>query len=738
MARLIYLWLHLKMRAIRICVLIVLFLSGPLILAAQQNAPEEQSACSPSFFSKNGWFLPSSGVIRILVVFAEIEYANPEDNPNKDQNDEWPPHELPKWANELGNPFIPESVEQAVGLTQYFLHASSGKLIILTDYLVNPKNGGIFSAPDANISQLVNVINQDMNKQLITAHGLNAVSDFDFWTLGTKETGPGQEKISPSNEQPAKYDHVMFIWRNKRNANNTGAAHSSGMGAALLGYEANSHSVNTSYHGMPLKLIRHEFSHLILGGNNFHCGGGGHAAPGYFQHLIGGWSILGLHDSSLETWNAWDRQRLGWTVRESPYEITARNEQNTSFVNADLDASNPLHAGIYTLRDFATFGDALRIKLPFLDSKSEFEQYLWIENHQGKAINNIPFDQWQYEDTPCVKGLIPGMYAYMQIDRENRAACKASDVFSGFADYLRPLPANGFWDKRILTDEVFNDCVQYAPSKVFESVLPNALSGSSDLDRLMFDENNNDVLEFNEVSKLFNYVEKSNLNYNANLFALGHSRHAFHMKGNRKIAMETNPSSANMMNWVRTGAQIKQKEKNVRRIYLNGVSLELLNMQDELLSVKVRFDDVEINRPVRWCADEIVLNAIPNPSGFSLVLNSKAEVVIDRGTNPTKMDAPSVFKGEKVFTETTVFRVLKDSGIKMESGSRLILKNGSHFVLENGSRLQLNKKANLRIMKGCTLEIQKGARIIKSNKARVKVDKGASLIVNGEWIELPD
>jgi hypothetical protein len=41
-------------------------------------------------------------------------------------------------------------------------------------------------------------------------------------------------------------------------------------------------------------------------------------------------------------------------------------------------------------------------------------------------------------------------------------------------------------------------------------------------------------------------------------------------------------------------------------------------------------------------------------------------------------------------------------------------------------------------MKGCTLEIQKGARIIKSNKARVKVDKGASLIVNGEWIELPD
>ena len=47
------------------------------------------------------------------------------------------------------------------------------------------------------------------------------------------------------------------------------------------------------------------------------------------------------------------------------------------------------HAGekTFTLRDFVTYGDVIRIKLPYKDSEFASNQYIWLENHQsGKMI----------------------------------------------------------------------------------------------------------------------------------------------------------------------------------------------------------------------------------------------------------------------------------------------------------------------------------------------------------------
>jgi len=694
--------------------------------------------CHPQYFSANGYNLPAKGVFRILVVFGEIEYANPNDDPALAGNLDWPAHQLPAWANQLGNPFPPENIADAVGLTEYFLRASSGEFIVLTDFLINPKNQGIFAVPNADISELVNKVNEQMNHRLVTANGLNDIAHFDLWTLGTKDTGPGLPKLSPSDESPRKYDHVMFIWRNKKNNDNTGASYSYDFRTPLLGFSANTHSINTAFSKMPLKLLRHEFSHLLLGGNNFHCGGGGHAAGGYFQHLTGGWSILGLHDSALQTWNAWDRKRLGWKVAASPFEISAQNVENTKFINADLDAANSNHAGIYVLRDFASTGDALRIKLPFLDAEKEFEQFLWIENHQGFSFNGISHDRWQYEseEIPCVQGLNPGMLAYIQIDRENSSACSANELYSGYADYLRPLPANGFWDREVLKNEEFNDCVQYAETKAYKRIKENSLTGSSDLDRLMVNLNNNEKLEFNEVSTLFNYVEKTGLDFHKHLFALGHSRQIFTPNGNSKISVSSNPSSANMINMVRNGGNPVIGAKNVRRIYLNGISVEIIGMKEGNLTIKVRFDDVEVDKNTRWCADEIVLNPIPN-SEYSLVVKSKTKIEIDRSLTFTRMDKPELYNGKQLFNSKSTFRVLKNAQIKMESKSQLNILNGSYFVLESGSSLTLLSGAQLRISKGSIVEIKKDAKILKHKKAKITVEKGGQLIIDGELQQFP-
>ena len=53
---------------------------------------------------------------------------------------------------------------------------------------------------------------------------------------------------------------------------------------------------------LPFEILKHEFNHLLLGGNNFHSGGGN--APmfqSYFMSLQGGWSMMGAANSSLLT-----------------------------------------------------------------------------------------------------------------------------------------------------------------------------------------------------------------------------------------------------------------------------------------------------------------------------------------------------------------------------------------------------------------------------------------------------
>ncbi|MFN4122502.1 MAG: hypothetical protein ACK4GL_04265 [Flavobacteriales bacterium] len=696
----------------------VIAFMGSTLVSAQQVL----SDCNPVYLSKNGWHLPTEGTLRVLIVYCEIKYENPEEDPTKGGNETWPAGKLPIWANELADPHPPSSAFAAKGLTNYFLHASSGKLIILGDYLKHPIDGQIFSASKFDIRELVNNINEALGSRIITQSGLNDIQHFDNWTLGTPETGPGLPKISPSTEIPSKYDHVMFIWRNRKGADNTGASYNSGFGTKLLGHDANSYSINTTYRDLPFKLIRHEFSHLILGGNNFHCGGGGHAAPGYFPHLMGGWSILGLHDSSLQTWNAWDRQRLGWKTTDSEFEITARNESNTKFVNGDLDALNVAQEGIYILRDFATHGDAIRIKLPNPEAEQSFAQFLWLEFHQGHRKNGIDYDRWQYEhpELTCVSPMISGMMAYMQIDRENRYGCRSQDVFGGHADYLRPMPAHGFWDRMVSNFDEMNDCVQYDYTKPFKLIAPNPLSGSSDLDRLIDDLNSNGKIEFNELSSLFNYVQQTGMGFKKNLFALGHSRHVFTQKTSKRISISTNPSSANMLTMVRNTDSSVKGAKNNRTVYLNGISVTIIEQQADFIKLDIRFADYQIDQNARWCADKIVLQAYDSLSNVELIISKGKTLQIDRSLSNKRLDNPEVINGKPYFNSATHFVVKSGNAIRLQNKSKLIVDNGSTLELELGASIILEGKSKIILRNGGQLRLPKEECIkFNSRKARL-------------------
>jgi len=332
---------------------------------------------------------------------------------------EWPAHELPVWVNNpnLFDWDVPNGTATGL-LTRYFQDASSGNFTVLADYLVPPENYGadIFQVSSASTSAVIAEVNQVWGTTLATAHNFTSVSDFDMWETNTANTGPAQPK-TPGMEVAGVYDHVMFIFRS--GSWDTGFFVPASPGS-LLGHQANTYSVNHAHHGIPIDIVRHELSHALYGGNNFHTGGGGHNSTGeYFITHGNAWSNMGLSGASINSWNAWDRQRMGWKANDQTFAVSARLP-NMAEANGDLDVNDPGDAGTYILRDFVTSGDALRIKLPFTNPTTEYPEFLWVENHQGTALNGNPFDKWNYEPDPCIATMVPGLQMYVQIDKEVR------------------------------------------------------------------------------------------------------------------------------------------------------------------------------------------------------------------------------------------------------------------------------------------------------------------------------
>lgn len=239
-------------KVVKKMLVIALFSAIPVLSFSQFNEEKclydfDQTALMPenpsgSYESKNGWYLPASGTIRLLVVFAEIDYDTGTD-PNPNNQDEWNVGELPSWADDFLDYNIPSGQAQGM-ITRYFQEASFGAYNVIGDYLVkSPNSNEIFSVLNSDCQSqgydkaLINKINQVTNGNFYTGHSLNNVTYFDNWTV----TQIGKEKITPSIDNPHKYDHIVFIWRNRDGYNGTGNTVAGTLNYNLLGYKADSY-----------------------------------------------------------------------------------------------------------------------------------------------------------------------------------------------------------------------------------------------------------------------------------------------------------------------------------------------------------------------------------------------------------------------------------------------------------------------------------------------------------------
>ncbi len=664
-----------------------------------QDRPEQRS--------EHGWYLSPHGTIRILVLFVEIDFdVKPERDPQPQAANHWRKGQLPEWKDRVFDPHpLPLQVAE---VSRYYQDISLGQYIVLGDYidtLITLKESeypGVHQPHSIGTHAV-----KEANKRgiLRTRYGLS-VADFDLWKARGKA---GQPKLLGADD-PHSYDHVMVIVRNSGLGHGAGST-DSGSPGELYGFKSDTQSRFGAANGLPFEILKHEFNHLLIGGNNFHSGGGNAAQfESTFLPLQGGWSMMGASGSSLLTCSAWDRDRMGWMPEGATHRIRARNTLGNE-VNGDLD---PLagDTGLFVIRDFVPTGDALRIRMPFIP-EDRAQQWLWIENHQGMRKNGSPTDRFHWEGVnPCVTGMVePGLFMTMQVGREDRVG---ANIYGGAADYLRPIPANGNFDLYLRGDTLRNSCPFGTNSLYFvrDPSLANPLTGFQEQELPVYDRDGNGTIQRGEHWVPGVRGERGKRDQDLILF--GRPDHAFRMEGVRSIGMCTNPSTANMLTLYSTGSRetYGRKAPNVRTIQLNGIRVDLIDMRnngDALVRVSV--NDTRMVSDQRWCADSIVLPPLRGVDGHSLTIDSGSRLLLDRSRTPTRMDKPDSTKGGPWFSDPTSLTIQPGASVSVEDKATLELKNNSTLHLLPGSRALFGRKASLKIESGSTLVVHGDARL---------------------------
>ncbi|MCB0766729.1 MAG: hypothetical protein KDB95_05925 [Flavobacteriales bacterium] len=661
----------------------------------------------PELRSENGWYLSPHGTIRILVLFVEIDFdAKPEKDPQPNGAEHWHKGQLPTWKDRVFDPF-PMAVQKA-DVSRYYQDISLGRYTVLGDYidtLITLKESEYPGVHQAHSIGMHAVKEANKRGSLRTRHGLT-VADFDLW----KARGRAGEPKLAGPDDPHSYDHVMVIVRNSGLGHGQGST-DSGSPGELYGFRSDTQSRFGAMNDLPFEILKHEFNHLLIGGNNFHSGGGNAAQfESTFLPLQGGWSMMGASGSSLLTCCAWDRDRMGWMPDGVTHRIRARDRSDRE-VNADLD---PLagDTGVYVLRDFVTTGDALRIRMPFIP-EDQVQQWLWVENHQGSKRNGSPTDRFHWEGiNPCVTGVVePGLFMTMQVGREERVG---PSIFNGAADYLRPVLANGNFDLHLRGDTLHNSCPFGTNSLYFvrDPELANPFTGNQEQELPVYDRDGNGKVQRTEHWVPGVRFEQGEPDLDLILF--GRPDHAFRMNGVRSIGMCTNPSTANMMTLFSSNTRTSYGTgaPNVRTIHLNGMRVDLLEMRaNGDAVVRVSTNDTRMSSDQRWCADSIILPPLRGMDGHSLTVLSGNRLLLDRSRTPTRMSPADSSAGGPWFSDPTRLTIAAGASILVEDHATLELKNNSAVHLMPTSRLVLARKARLCLPEGSRIVVHGDARL---------------------------
>ena len=648
--------------------------------------------------SRNGYWFPPRDTLRILLVYAELQ-GDPDD-PVWIRG--WEAGRLPPEPGYLFDHTLSPGEDPKGFLTKYYYQASFGQYVVLADYYPEMVSIDYNSVKSRGFTQVLDSIILIDSEDILTANGYSVNSgDFDY--ISTSSMG------RPKKTEPdSLIDLVMVMWRvnSKLSRNNSAGFCSTSKYMkpvkAMKGMNSYSSFVNKdyTYHG----IIGHEFSHLLLGGNNFHTGGPG-AGTKTFMSDAGGYAMLSSYERSSPVYCSFDRRRLGWKHPDNQFQISARSPTSNEEINADLRYQQDFTHGSneFILRDFVESGDAIRIELPWLNTFSDKinKQWLWLENHQ-KLDGNIDHD----------KASRKGLYAYIQVGKE---ILTGPGTFAGNCNYTWPVSAFGNYD--ICIDEETTEAIVSNDRSNSFTGYNNLIEGAYDLgekDEVIY---RNEVFGTKNIIINGEYPDSSLYNF-ATYPVFGTSMDAF--QAGDKIGIDRNPSAVPVLTY-RTLSSSRARPRppiaeDNRMIHLNGIAVEFLEqLPDGSIKLRIRWDDTRVDGDVRWCGN-IQLHEV-------LTLEKGAKIWLDQGYTPQRPLNPVKFNGENLFTDPTSLSVNKEAVIRLKKKSKLDLDNGSSLLLNTGGEIILDRRSRIIVRDSCKLVIHSGSKI--TGKGKIILARGS-------------
>ncbi len=625
--------------------------------------------------SENGYWLPNKGTLRVLLVYAEVIGDPNYTNVNESS---WPAGDLPQ------NPdlYFNNGTNEEGMLTRYFREASFGTYNLEGDYFPYLIQIDAQDAGYGSMKSVLKKLDEIKVKKLRTANGYLLNKDFDSWTT----TSFGTQKV---NVPDSLLDVIMVVWRVNSKlspSTNSGYCATGNMKQNFREFNGvNCYSEFVSHANDAYTIMRHEFSHTLYGGNNFHTAGCG-AGKRTFMPSITGYSNMSSWDNIGQAFNGWDRWRMGWKNENKEFDISSWTKDGIYYKEFDFENFSIKSQGgdsIFYIRDFRTTGDAIRIQLPGPDSP-QLKQYLWLEYRTDSSLFDIAFQKRS------------GLYAYIQVGKDNKA-----DMFMNSnnspGNYLYFHTAVGRFDFTYSKDK------NNKYTLVHDDKFPNPLTGNHYLMRPIDDLNLDGNLTDSELI-LPEFIERKYEKINA-YPAFGSENDAFRYSNKNIISIQSNPSAFNVTTY--NFPNHSKTPFDTDTIYISGLSIQVVDSTYNVikgktsptLSIKIKWNDYDISKAVRWCGN-IVLRSFSE----NTVLNIKngGELLLDRGLSPTQhnINKTDPYDGKLFFTQPTVMVCEAGTTLRIESGAKLTLINKSKLIIKKGAELIMERGALLNVEDG--------------------------------------